>query len=455
MPISPIDTGRYGSREMRKIFDEEFRLQVVLDVEAAVAYAHSKVGNMPKVAADEISRKANTKYVKIQRCEEIDKSIGHDLMARVIALTEVCEKEGKRWVHFGLTSADVEDTATGLQFKKALEIIEQDLIDLSKILLGLIKKYRRSVMVGRTHGQHMGVTTLGFKFAVWSREIARHIERLNEIKERVLVGKIMGAIGTGAGLGEKAIEIQKIALEKLDLKPADMVTQVIQRDIHAELISFLSLVACSLDKIALEVRNLQRTEIMELMEPFEAKKQVGSSAMPAKRNPVKSERICSLAKLMRSLVIPAYENIPLWHERDLTNSANERFLFSSGFIILDEMLKRTKDVLKGLVVNEENMKKNLELTGGLILSERVVNKLVEKGMNRQESHELVRKCSMQALSQNSAFKNALKDNREISSTITDEEIDDCLDYNKYLGVTQELIDNTIGTTEKEIKKYKK
>jgi adenylosuccinate lyase len=158
---------------------------------------------------------------------------------------------------------------------------------------------------------------------------------------------------------------------------------------------------------------------------------------------------------MRSLVIPAYENIPLWHERDLTNSANERFLFSSGFIILDEMLKRTKDVLKGLVVNEENMKKNLELTGGLILSERVVNKLVEKGINRQEAHELVRKCSMQALSQNSAFKDALKENSAVSSTITDEEIDDCLDYTKYLGVTQELIDNTIGITEKEIKKYKK
>ncbi|MCW4032932.1 MAG: adenylosuccinate lyase [Candidatus Bathyarchaeota archaeon] len=455
MPISPIDSGRYGSHEMRKIFDEEFRLQVVLDVEAAVAYAHSRVGNMSKIAADEISKKANTKYVKIQRCEEIEKSIGHDLMARVIALTEVCEKEGKRWVHFGLTSADVEDTATALQFKKALEIIEHDLVDLNKILLGLIKKYRHLVMVGRTHGQHMGVTTLGFKFAVWSREIARHLKRLSEIEERVLVGKIMGAIGTGAGLGEKAIEIQKIALEKLDLKPADMVTQVIQRDIHAELISFLTLVACSLDKIALEVRNLQRTEIMELMEPFEVKKQVGSSAMPAKRNPVKSERICSLAKLMRSLVIPAYENIPLWHERDLTNSANERFLFSNGFIILDEMLKKTKEVLKGIVVNNENMKKNLKLTGGLILSERVVNKLVEKGMNRQEAHELVRKCSMQALSQNSAFKDALKDNRTVSSIITDEEIDDCLDYTKYLGVTQELIDNTISITEKEIKKYKK
>ena len=455
MPISPIDSGRYGSPEMRKIFDEEFRLQMILNVEAAAAYAHSKVGNIPKSAAEEIIKKANTTYVKVQRCKEIEESIGHDLMAKVLALSEVCEKEGKRWVHFGLTSADVEDSATALQFKEALRIVEQDFLTLEEALLSLIKKHRYLLMVGRTHGQHMGVITLGFKFSVWASEIARHLDRIQEIKERALVGKIMGAVGTGAGLGIHAIEIQEIALKKLGLKAADMVTQIIQRDIHAELISLLALIACSLDKFALEIRNLQRTEIMELMEPFEVKRQVGSSAMPAKRNPVKCERICSLARLLRSSVIPAYENIPLWHERDLTNSANERFIFSTSFIVLDEMLKRMNEVLRDLTVYPENMKRNLEITGGLILSERVANKLVEKGMNRQEAHELVRICSMQALSKKVPFKDALKNTEQVSSRISAREIEESLDYEKYLGSTQQLIDKAITRIKKKIKNYKK
>ncbi len=452
MPISPLDTGRYGSPEMRKIFDEEYRLQTILSVEAAVALAHSKVGNIPKEAAEEIVRKAHTRYVKLERCKKIEETTGHDLMARVLALTEVCEGEGKRWVHFGLTSADVEDTATALQFKEALSIIEIDLKKIKDILLNLIKKYRDVLMVGRTHGQHMGVMTLGFKFAVWIREIARHSDRLQEIKKRALVGKIMGAIGTGAGLGPHAIDIQKISLNKLGLKPADMTTQVIQRDIHAELISLLVLIGCSLDKIALEFRNLQRTEIMEVMEPFETKRQVGSSAMPSKRNPVKCERICSLAKLLRSMIVPAFENIPLWHERDLTNSANERFIFPTSFIILDEMLKRSIEVLNGLIVYPENMKKNLEITGGLILSEKVVNKLVEKGVNRQDAHELVRTCSMLALSKKLSFKEVLKGNKSIAERLSIGEIEESLDYNNYLGVAKNLIDKAVSRTKIEMKK---
>ncbi len=452
MPISPIDTGRYGSPEMRKIFDEEYRLQMILNVEAAVAYAHSRVGNIPKEAAEEIIRKANIKYVKLERCKKIEKSTGHDLMAKVLALSEVCEKEGKRWVHYGLTSSDVEDSATALQFKEALTIIEYDLENIEKVLLQLIKKHRNVLIVGRTHGQHMGVMTLGLKFAVWIREIARNLERLQEIKHRLFVGKIMGAIGTGAGLGIHAIKIQKIALEKLGLKPADMVTQIIQRDIHAELISLLTLIGCSLDKFALEIRNLQRTEIMELMEPFEIKRQVGSSAMPSKRNPVMCERISSLAKILRGLVIPAYENIPLWHERDLTNSANERFVFSTSFIIVDEMLKRMEEILKGLITYPENMKKNLEITGGLILAEKVVNSLVEKGMDRQEAHELIRICSMISLSKKIPFKEALKKNELISKRLSENEINESLDYKKYLGVTEKLIKEVIKKTEQELRK---
>jgi len=446
LPILPIDTGRYGSPEMRRIFEEENRLQKILSVESAVAYAQATVGVIPKGAAEEIHRKASVEFVKLERCKQIDAEIGHDLMAIVRALTEVCESDAARYVHYGLTSYDIEDTATSLQFKEALEIVERDLRELEEILLGLVEKHRNTLMPGRTHGQHMGVITLGFKFAVWLREIARHLARLNEIKERALVGKIMGAVGTGAGLGEKAIKIQEIALNRLGLKAADMVTQIIQRDIHAEVISFLVLVASSLDKFALEIRNLQRTEIQELMEPFRREKQVGSSAMPAKRNPVVSERISSLAKLMRSMTVPALENVPLWHERDLTNSANERFIFPISFIIIDEMLKGMNRVLKGLDIFPENMKRNLELTQGLIMSERVVNKLVEKGLGRQEAHELVRKCSMKAMEERIDFRTALIQNREIASKLSVEDIDECLDYSTYLGVTQGLIDNALRLT---------
>jgi len=437
---------------MRMIFEEESRLQKILSVESAVAYAHAMVGTIPKSAAEEIRRKASVEFVKLERCKQIDAEIGHDLMAIVRALTEVCESDAARYVHYGLTSYDVEDTATSLQFKEALEIVERDLVELEDVLLGLVQKHRDTVMPGRTHGQHMGVMTLGFKFAVWLREIARHLARLDEIRERALVGKIMGAVGTGAGLGEKALKIQKIALEKVGLKPADMVTQIIQRDIHAEVISFLALVASSLDKFALEVRNLQRTEIQELMEPFRSEKQVGSSAMPAKRNPVVSERISSLAKLMRSMIVPALENVPLWHERDLTNSANERFIFPMSFIIIDEMLKGMNRVLKGLDVFPENMKRNLELTKGLIMSERVVNKLVEKGVGRQDAHELVRKCSMKALQKKMDFKTGLIGDEEIASKLSVNEIDECLDYSTYLGVTQRLIDNALKLTREERKR---
>lgn len=453
MPILPIDTGRYGSAEMRRIFDEESRLQKILDVEAAVAYAHSQVGNVPKEAAEEILQKASTSYVKVERCKEIDRQINHDLMAVVKALSEVCEPSAARWVHFGLTSADVEDTAYALQFKEALTLIESGLINLEKILLGLVEKYRETIMAGRTHGQHMAVITLGLKLAVWLREISRHLQRLAQTKERVLVGKIMGAIGTGAGLGEHAIEIQKIALARLGLKPADMVTQVIQRDIHAELISTLNLISSSLEKFATEIRNLQRTEIMEIMEPFKVESQVGSSAMPSKRNPVKSERVCSLAKLVRGLLIPAYENIALWNERDLTNSANERFTFAMAFILLDEMIQDMRNVLSGLVVFPENMKKNLAITGGLLVSENIVKTLVERGVGRQEAHEIIRRCSMKAISERRPFSEVLAQEQKVSSVIPAKQISELLDYSRYIGVTQKLIDNALASTRAELATY--
>lgn len=449
-PILPIDTGRYGSEEMRRIFDEEAKLQRFLDVEAAVAKAQAALGVIPKSAAEEIGSKASTKFVRLARCKEIESEIGHDLMALVRALTEQCKGEGGKWVHYGLTSYDVEDTATALQFKDALQILEKDLVELEKALLTLTRKHAKTVMVGRTHGQHMGVITFGLKTAVWMREVARHLQRLRELRGRVLAGKILGAVGTGAGLGKEALKIQEQALGYLGLKPADMVTQIVQRDVHAELIAYVSLVASTMDKIAVEVRNLQRTEIQEVMEPFEEERQVGSSAMPAKRNPVLSERASSLARLLRSLVIPALENVPLWHERDLTNSANERFLFPMSFILIDQILKDMKRVLQGLEVYPENMRRNLEMTAGLILSERVTTRLVEKGIGRQEAHEIVRQCSMKALTERVSFEDALLERQEVSKLLTSKELKECLDYSSYLGVTDQLIEKAIATTTKEL-----
>ncbi|MEM2122693.1 MAG: lyase family protein, partial [Candidatus Bathyarchaeia archaeon] len=294
--------------------------------------------------------------------------------------------------------------------------------------------------------------TLGLKFAVWLREMVRHLNRFDECMKRALVGKILGAVGTGAALGPKALEIQTLALKRLGLKPADMVTQIIQRDVHAELVSLIANIGSTLDKIATEIRNLQRTEIAELMEPFESERQVGSTAMPAKRNPVKCEKVCSLAKLLRGMAVTAFENIPLWHERDLTNSANERFIIPFSYIILDEMLDTMINVLKGIVVDPENIGVNLRRTGGLILSERIAGALVEKGMGRQEAHEVVRRCSMEAYKDGITFKEALLGSREISSRLSPEEMENLLIPETYLGVALELVDEAVETTRRELER---
>jgi adenylosuccinate lyase len=439
MPILPIDTGRYGSPEMRLIFEEQSRLQKWLDVESAVARAQAELGIIPKEAAEEIAKKANTKFVTVERCKEIERENSHDLMAMVLALTEKLPPEAGRYVHFGLTSYDVEDTATALQFRGAFNILESKMDQLRSVLRSLVKDNQATLMPGRTHGQQAGVITLGLKFAVWLEEVHRHLQRLDQVRERALVGKVLGLVGTGAALGKNALQVQEKALEILDLTPAGVVTQIIQRDIHAEVVCYLAILASSLDKFATEVRNLQRTEIGELMEPFDRDRQVGSSAMPAKRNPMLSERVSSLAKLMRGLAIPALENIPQWHERDLTNSANERFVFPMTFILADEMLNTTIRVLKGLEVNPENMRRNLELSGGLILAENIVNKLVHAGAPRQEAHERVRKLSMRAIDDREPFSNVLKSDKFVSQLLKPSEIEDALDYRKYLGVADQLI----------------
>ncbi len=440
MPILPIDTGRYGSAEIRRIFDEENKLQKWLDVEAAIAQAQALVGDIPRIAAEEIARNANTRVVTLARTKEIEKETRHDLMSMVLALSEACSGDGRRYVHYGLTSYDIEDTATALLFKEAFGLIEEQLGQLEDNLKRMVRKYRDQLVAARTHGRHAGVITFGLKLAVWLEETRRHQRRLKQVKERAQVGKVLGIVGNGAGLGKNALKIQQIALTRLGLKPAGLVTQVVQRDVHAEVICFLALLGCSLDKFATEIRNLQRSEISEVMEPFEREKQVGSSALPSKRNPELSERVSSLAKLTRGLVVPALENVSLWHERDLSNSANERFIFPMSFILVEEMLRLMNRVLKGLEVFPENMRKNLEVSQGLLLAERVVNSLVEAGVPRQEAHDKVRKVSMRAIDNRIPFSKALQEDTFVSKKLKSKDIRAALDYESYLGSTYQLID---------------
>ena len=450
MPILPIDTGRYGSPEMLKNFDEKNRLQKMLDVEAALAWAHSQVGNISKTDAVVITEKASIKYVKLKRVKEIENETKHDIMALVRALSEKCGPSGA-YVHLGATSSDILDTATALQLKEAVNIIEKRLNDLESVLLDHSRKYKQSVMMGRTHGQHALPTTLGFKFAVWTREIARHIQRLQECKERLLVGKMSGAVGTQAGLGLGAIKIQKLVMEKLGIKSSEISTQIIQRDRYAELTCILAILASSLDNIASEVRELQRPEIGEVFESFEQKKQVGSSTMPHKRNPMISERICGLAKILRSLVSPALENVPTWHERDLTQSSCERFVIPEECILIDYMLILMVRVIKGLEVDKKRMRKNMEITQGRMMSEAVMLALAKKGLGRQKAHELTRQLAIKSYTEQRSFKEIIRDNKIVQETFNSSEIEDVMNPENYLGTALEQIDLVIEKTRQERK----
>ncbi|RJS84683.1 adenylosuccinate lyase [Candidatus Bathyarchaeota archaeon] len=445
MPILPIDTGRYGTDEMRRIFEEENWIQKLLDVEAALAWAHAKVGNIPKDDAERIMKMASTKYVKVSRIKEIEKEIKHDIMALVRAFSEVCGPSGA-YIHLGATSYDIVDTARALQLKEAVNLILEKLETLELLLLRLADRYKETIMVGRTHGQHALPITFGFKLAVWMREISRHIERLNECKKRVVVGKMSGAVGTQAGLGPKALEIQELVMDKLGLKPAEITTQILQRDRHAELICIIAMIGCTLDKIATEIRELQRTEIGEVFEPFRKKKQVGSSAMPHKRNPELCERICGLAKILRSLVIPALENMPTWHERDLTQSSSERFIIPEACILVDYMLHLMIYIVTGMEVDVERMHRNLELTQGLIMSESVMMALVRKGMGRQEAHELVRKLAIKSRSERIPFRDLLLTNKTVREYLSEEELLTALDPKNYLGTAVEQVERAIKIT---------
>ena len=450
MPILPIDTGRYGTPEMKRIFEEETRVQKMLDVEAALAWAHAEVGDIPREDAEKIAAMATTKLVRLSRIEEIEREIKHDIASLVRALAEACGPSGA-YVHLGATSYDIVDTARALQLKEALKLIEKRLDDFEKILMEKAVQYRNTLMMGRTHGQHALPITLGFKFAVWMCEVSRHIQRLRECKKRVLVGKMSGAVGVQAGLGPHAMKIQELVMQRLGIEPAEISTQIVQRDRHAELVCLSAVIASTLDNFATEIRELQRPEIGELFESFDLEKRVGSSTMPHKRDPETCETVCGLARIVRSLVIPTLENVVTWHERDMTQSSAERFIIPETCILIDHMIYSMSNVVADLHVDEQRMLKNLELTQGRAMSEAVMIALTKKSVSRQEAHELLRKLSIKSEMEKRHFREILLEEKVVLEKLSKKEIDEALNPRNYLGTALEQVELMVKKTRGERK----
>jgi len=440
--VCPIDF-RYGRPEIKEVFGEKSKLQFLLDVEAALARAHAKVGNIPQKAADEISKKASVKYVDIERVKEIEMETKHDIMAVTKALGEICSKESLKYIHLGATSYDIVDTANALQFSKAIDIIKMELKSLRKVLVDLAKKHKKTIMLGRTHGQYSIPITFGLKMAVYALEVDRHLERMRECNSRALVGKMSGAVGTGAAMGRHVLKIQELVMADLKLGIEDGATQIVGRDRYIELISTLSNIATSMEKFATEIRNLQRSEIGEVAEAFESKKQVGSSTMPHKKNPIVSEQICGIARVVRSNMIPTFENAIQWHERDLCNSSSERFILPHCLILTDWIVYQMNEVFRNLQINTEKIKENLEKSKGLPMAEAVMTKLVEKGVGRGEAHELIRKSSIIAYNKNEKLISVLFSNKSVSKLISKNELQQTMKPENYLGATEQIIDNIV------------
>lgn len=442
MPILPIDSGRYGSKEMRAIFGDEKRLQYQLDFEAAVARVQAKIGMVPKEAAQAIGKAASSGKVTLVRVAELESKSEHDTAAMVEAISEQVTEAAKPWVHYGLTSNDVVDTSTCMQMRDAFAIIEDKVAGLAVSLAKRAAEFRDVPAVGRTHGQHASIISFGLKFAVWASEMARHVERIEEGKKRFLLCKTRGVVGTGSLMGDRALQVEKMVASDLGLWPVDAATQVIPRERYAEMQFLMALIGSTLDKIAIEIRNLQRTEIGEVAEPFK-KGQMGSSAVPVKRNPIKSERVSSLAKMLKSLVSVSMDNIALWHERDLSNSANERFTLPMAAILLDEMLDAMTKVVAELKVNKERVVSNLDMTKGQIYAEFVLEALVKKGVARFEAYRDIQRVAFSALESGEQFADAVAADKNIAKHLSKKEIDAIFTAENHLAASGKIVDSVV------------
>ncbi len=404
---------------MGSIWSEEAKFQSWLDVEIAVCEVWTKLGKIPPNSLKNIKTKAS---FTVDRIEEIEKEVEHDLIAFTTAVAENIG-EDSRYVHMGLTSYDVEDTALSLRLKASADIIIEDINKAVSALKKLASQHKGTVMMGRTHGVHAEPITFAFKLCVWIAELERTLERVRSAKETISVGKISGAVGSYANLDPS---IEEMVCKNLGLKPSPASTQVLQRDRIAEYMTALALLAGSLEKFSVEIRNLSRTEILEVEEPFK-KGQKGSSAMPHKKNPIISERITSLARVIRANSIAAMENMALWHERDLSNSAGERVIIPDSNILTDYILNKFITLMEGLVVHPENMLKNIESSGGIVFSQRILLALVDKGITREKAYKIVQSCAMEARSSGKQMKDVSMENKELLSLIKKEDIEKLFD----------------------------
>lgn len=415
---------RYTRPEMAKIWEEHNRFAAWLEVEILACEAWADLGDIPHEDVQKIRENAR---FDVERIKEIEEETRHDVVAFTRAVSETLGEE-KKWVHYGLTSTDVVDTALSYLIKQANEIIRADIERFIAILKEKAQEHKYTVMMGRTHGVHAEPTTFGLKLALWHEEMKRNLDRFNEAAKGIEVGKISGAVGTYANIDPF---VERYVCEKLGLEAAPISTQTLQRDRHAHYMSVLALIATSIEKFAVEVRGLQKSETREV-EEFFAKGQKGSSAMPHKRNPIGSENMAGLSRVIRGHMLTAYENVPLWHERDISHSSAERIILPDATGLLNYMLNRFGNIIKNLTVYPENMKRNMDRTLGLIYSQRVLLALIEKGLSREEAYDTVQPRAMEAWEKQVPFRSLLDQDEKITKHLSPQELDDCFDYSYHL-----------------------
>jgi adenylosuccinate lyase len=414
---------RYSRKEMSDIWTDEQQFQAWLDVELAACWAWAKLGKIPMEDVDKLYENAG---FDVARIKEIEAETRHDVVAFTRAVSETLGDE-KKWVHYGLTSTDVVDTAWGVRLKKANAILLEGLERITDVLAEKAKAHKYTVMMGRTHGIHAEPTTFGLKCALWYAEMNRNLERFKKAAADVEFGKLSGSVGTFANIPP---EVEEHTCEKLGLSPAPISTQTLQRDRHAYYLSTLALIGSTMEKMAVEVRHLQRSELREAEEAFR-KGQKGSSSMPHKRNPISSENISGCARVLRGYMVTAYENIPLWHERDISHSSAERIILPDATTLLDYMLNRFAGVIENLVVFEDNMEANIWKTQGLVFSQRLLHKLIDKGMPREQAYDTVQPLAMKSWEEQKLFKPIVEADKTIQSELTQEEIDEAFDLDHH------------------------
>ena len=441
MTISPLDY-RYGRDEAKHIWSREGRHSRQLEVERALVWAHCQLGKVSPEDYDVIADIADPGIVTADRVDEIETETKHDIMALTKAMAEAAGEAG--WcIHLGATSNDIVDSAVAIQIKDSIRLQRDVLSQVISTLCDIAQRERDTVMIGRTHGQAAVPITFGLKVAVWVDEFVRHYERLSELETRATTGKFMGAVGTGAAQGENAFELQSLSMQELGLGVPIATTQVVGRDRYIEWVGWMANVATTVEKVLQEIRNLQRSEIAEVAEAFDTKKQVGSSTMAHKRNPITAENACGLARIVRSMIVPSYENALLWHERDLANSSAERFTLSHSMVLLDDIMMKTDRVMRNLTIDAVRMRKNIESQNGMVMAEKVMLALVERGVTREDAHEILRSASMQALSAGKGLHAACSEDGVVSSLFDELELADLFVPEGHIGHSGRIVDEAV------------